>query len=296
MTVVVVLLALVVALLGVLVVGLLRSHAEILRRLHELGAGLYDDGPAGDADPADPSGTGSTTGGVRSPVEIRTRPGVPEPRSQSGAVSTDAHDVAGVTPDGAATVAGVVGTDHTTLLAFLSSGCSTCADFWRAFADGEGTRLPGRDTRLVVVTKGPEAESVSAVAGLAPPGVTTLMSSAAYDDYGVPANPYFILVDGPTGAVLGEGAAATWAQVANLLGQAAADAGHDLDGSSLHRSAPGGRLTGPERTARADRDLRAAGIGPGHPSLYPSQLIADDPAAADEAADPAADPGDAPAG
>ncbi len=91
-----------------------------------------------------------------------------------------------------------------------------------------------------------------------------------------PANPYFILVDGPTGSVVGEGAAASWAQVANLLGQAAADAGHDLDGSPLRPPAPAGRLTGPDRSRRADEELRAAGIGPGHPSLYPDQLIADD--------------------
>jgi hypothetical protein len=145
---------------------------------------------------------------VRSPVELRTRPGVPEPRSAEGLVATDAHDIAGITPIGSATMAGVVGAGHSTLLAFLSSGCGTCADFWRAFGDGEGTRLPGRDTRLVIVTKGPEAESVSAVGALAPPSVTTIMSSEAYDDYSVPANPYFILVDGPTGRVLGEGAAA----------------------------------------------------------------------------------------
>jgi hypothetical protein len=292
-TVVVVLLALVVALLAVLVVGLLRSHAEILRRLHELGAGLYDESADADAAGADHDhgSEPSTTGGVRSPVEIRTRPGVPEPRSQTGQVGTDAHDIGGITPDGAATVAGVVGTAHTTLLAFLSSGCGTCADFWRAFADGEGTRLPGRDTRLVVVTKGPEAESVSAVAGLAPPGVTTIMSSEAYDDYAVPANPYFILVDGPGGGVIGEGAAATWAQVANLLTQAAADAGHDLEGSTLRPSAPAGRLTGPERSARADQDLRAAGIGPGHPSLYPSQLIAEgDPGTSGSSAEPGTTP------
>jgi hypothetical protein len=264
MTVLVVLLALVVALLAVLVVGLLRSHAEILRRLHELGAGIYDDeAPAGEP----------VAGGVRSPVELRTRPGVPEPRSAEGSVATDAHDVAGLTPAGAAAMAGVVGTGHTTLLAFLSSGCGTCADFWRAFGDGEGTRLPGRDTRLVIVTKGPEAESVSAVGALAPPGVTTIMSSEAYDDYAVPANPYFILVDGPSGRVLGEGAAASWNQVATLLGQAAADAGLALDGSPLTRSAPAGRMTGPERAARADADLRAAGIEPGHPSLYPDELV-----------------------
>ena len=170
-------------------------------------------------------------------------------------------------------MAGVVGTGHTTLLAFLSSGCGTCADFWRAFGDGEGTRLPGRDTRLVIVTKGPEAESASAVGALAPVGVTTIMSSEAYDEYSVPANPYFILVDGPSGRVLGEGAAASWTQVSTLLGQAAADAGLALDGSPLTRSAPDGRMTGPERAARADGELRAAGIEPGHPSLYPDELV-----------------------
>jgi hypothetical protein len=267
LTAVVVVLAVAVAVLGVLVVGLLRTHAEVLRRLSELGAGVYDD---------EVTTTSSTTGGVRSPVEIRTRPGVPEPRDQAEPVTATAFDVAGVTPDGSAVAAGVVGRDHTTLLAFLSSGCGTCADFWRAFGDGEGTRLPGRDTRLVIVTKGPTLESVSEVARLAPAGITTVMSDGAYDDYRVPANPYFILVDGPTGNVVGEGAAASWAQVANLLGQAAADAGHDLDGAPLTPSAPAGRLTGPERSRRADEELRAAGIGPGHPSLYPDQLIADD--------------------
>lgn len=278
MIAVVVVLALAVALLGVLVFGLLRTHAEILRRLSELGAGVYDDAET----LADPNG-GSTTGGVRSPVEIRTRPGVPEPRSTEGPVTAEARDLAGVTPDGATAMAGVVGTSHTTLLAFLSSGCGTCADFWRAFGDGEGTRLPGRDTRLVIVTKSPQNESLSEVVRLAPPGVTTLMSDEAYDDYRVPANPYFILVDGPSGKVVGEGAAASWAQVANLLGQAAADAGHDLDGSPLRAQAPAGRLTGPERSRRADQELRAAGIGPGHPSLYPDQLVADDEPGAGDA-------------
>jgi len=264
MTVLVVLLALVVALLAVLVIGLLRSHAEILRRLHELGAGIYD---------GEEGTTVQPTQGVRTPVELRTRPGVPEPRSVEGMVATDAHDITGLTPLGGAAVAGVVGTGHTTLLAFLSSGCGTCANFWQAFGDGAGTRLPGSDTRLVIVTKGPEAESVSAVAALAPPGITTIMSSEAYEDYSVPASPYFILVDGPSGRIFGEGAAGTWEQVATLLGQAAADAGLAIDGSPLRRSAPDGRLTGPERAARADADLLAAGIGPGHPSLYPDQLV-----------------------
>lgn len=254
----VVLLGFVVALLAVLVVGLLRSHAEILRRLHELGAGVYDD--------EEESGPGATSRvELAERPEIRTRPGVPEPR----VVETGAHDLTGVTPQGAAKAIGVVGTDHSTLLAFLSSGCGTCADFWRAFAAGEADALPGRDTRLVIVTKSPDAESPSEVAALAPPQHPTLMSSEAFDDYAVPVSPYFVLVDGPTGRIVGEGAAASWSQVANLLRQAAADAGLTTEGTPRRA---GGRLDGPAREARADAELLAAGITPGHPSLYPDTV------------------------
>ena len=45
-----------------------------------------------------------------------------------------------------------------TLLAFLSSGCTTCAAFWEAFRDERRLGLPG-GTRLVVVTRGPGRES-----------------------------------------------------------------------------------------------------------------------------------------
>jgi len=245
----------VIALLAVLVIGLLRSHAEILRRLHELGAGVYDDS------------TGEAATGVTSSVEITTRPGVPEPRPGD----TPATDVSGITPAGRAAAVGVVGTEHTTLLAFLSSGCSTCLDFWRAFSIGEAAELPARGTRLVILTKGIDEESQSAVAALAPSGITTIMSSEAFADYGVPVAPYFILVDGPTNRVIGEGAAASWTQVSNLLEQATADAGLAVDGSSLTPATPG-RLSGPDRAERADRDLAAAGITPGHPSLYPERV------------------------
>ncbi|MBW3653939.1 MAG: glycoside hydrolase family 65 protein, partial [Actinobacteria bacterium] len=51
-------------------------------------------------------------------------------------------------------------------------------------------------TRLVIVTKGDEAESPVAVRDLAPPGVTLVMSSDAWVDYKVPGSPYVIDVDG----------------------------------------------------------------------------------------------------
>ena len=42
----VILMAVVLGVVVVLLVGLLRTHAEVLRRLHELGAGIYDEAPA----------------------------------------------------------------------------------------------------------------------------------------------------------------------------------------------------------------------------------------------------------
>ena len=108
---------------------------------------------------------------------------------------------------------------------------------------------------------------MSAVRGLATSEHATVMSSQAFEDYGVPVSPYFILVDGPSGQVVGEGAAGNWSQVANLLRQAAADAGIALDGDTV-RSTKRSRA-GDEREDRADGDLLAAGIRPGHPSLYP---------------------------
>jgi hypothetical protein len=285
-TVVVALLGIAVALLAVLVIGLLRSHAEVLRRLHELGAGLYDDELPSAATASPDPGPGA--GGVTSPVElsarpdIRTQPGVAGPRPEEIA---GARDLAGVTPGGDAVAVAVAGAAHTTLLAFLSSGCATCADFWRAFGDGAADHLPGRDTRLVIVTKSPEHESLSEVRALAPPAVTTVMTTAAFDAYGVPVNPYFILVDGPSGRVVGEGAAATWAQVANLLSQAAADHGVALDLTGDDPSDPGDAggsaravagLDSRQRDALAEAELLAAGIGPGHPSLYPDRTPADE--------------------
>jgi hypothetical protein len=259
----VIVLGVAVLLLGVLVVGLLRSHAEILRRLHELGAGVYE------ADDGSDAGAGVTSSvALTERPEIRTQEGVAAPRPDD----TPAFDLAGSTPEGAAKAVGVVGVAHSTLIAFLSSGCGTCGDFWRAFAEGEADRLPGRDTRLVIVTKGPDEESPAAVAQLAPPGSITLMSSQAFSDYGVPVSPYVILVDGPEGRVVGEGAAASWAQVANLLRQAAADAGLVLDDDDAAAGQPPRRLDGPGREARADEELLRAGIAPGDPSLYPDRI------------------------
>ncbi|MDQ1447639.1 MAG: hypothetical protein QOC79_610 [Actinomycetota bacterium] len=219
----------VVVLLTLLVAGLLRSHAEILRRLHALGAGLDPDAAA--------EGPGPT---MSPPVDPRT------PGSETFAAATDL-DGAGLRDD--AVHVSVVGARHRTLLAFLSSGCLTCQGFWEAFADGRGLDLSA-DIRLVVVTKDGGEESISALRRLAPPHLPVVMSSAAWADYRVPGSPYFVLVDGQDGRVRGEGTGANWDQVKNLLRQA-------LDDSP-----------GDGREVRIDRELLAQGLAPGDPSLY----------------------------
>lgn len=250
MVALVVTLTVVVLLLGVLVAGLLRSHADILRALHTLGVGVGD--PA--ARPVPGSAGGS--------VPVTMGPTLPAERD-----STSAPTVAGVTPSGDALAVGVAGVDQYTLLAFLSSGCSTCQGFWAAFRSPESLGLPGR-VRLVVVTKGPELEIAAEVAAKAPPRLPVVMSTAAWGDYEVPGAPFFVLVDGRAGRRVGEGVANQFHQVADLVRRAMVDA----DGPDSPVPAAPSRLDGPAREAANDAELMRSGIFPGDPSLYPRSL------------------------
>ena len=248
MTTLLVIESLAILLLGMLVFGLLQSHAEILRRLHDIDGGSHD-GHAQHHQNAD--------------IALTTKPGVAMPREDA----TPAYDIMGTTAEGDTRKVGIVGSSQTTLLAFLSTGCLSCKGFWDAFNDPELV-LPGKDTRLVIVTKGLDNESPSAIRKLAPNHITTVASTAAWEEYGVTLSPYFILVDGPSGTNLGEGAAATWAQIDNLLQQAVLDSGVvDLTTSTSRRTSKAGQ----HRADRADAELAAAGIVPGHDSLYPGQ-------------------------
>ncbi|HMA45833.1 MAG TPA: hypothetical protein VKP11_01265, partial [Frankiaceae bacterium] len=169
MTALVVVEAVAIGLLGLLVAGLLRSHAEILRQLHELGAGSERD--TGEVHDLASAGVRASSGEQAFPG---VRPGVVPPR----AGTTPAFDVAGVTPGDEAVAFGVVGVPVDTLLAFLSSGCVTCEGFWRELRRPERLALPD-GVRLVIVTKGPADESESAVRALTPPEVPVVMSSQA---------------------------------------------------------------------------------------------------------------------
>lgn len=255
MTALVVLLAVAVALLGVLVVGLLRSHAEVLRALHEMGVRVGGDGAE--------------------PVRGFTRADVPDGRSGFAPTVGQpvATDIVGVTPDGDAVRVALVGASRTTLLAFLTTGCASCAAVWRELADDRGA--DDVDQRVVVVTRGPEMESPAAVAQLAPPGITVVQSTAAWETFGIAGAPYYVLVDGTRGVIDGEGSAVAWGQVREFLGRASADQTKVRPRRSRREV-----LTGRRREEMADRRLMDAGIQPGDPQLYPTGSIVEDPDAA----------------
>lgn len=193
----------------ILVAGLLRSHAELLRRL------------------------GTSPDAAGAPAVPRRDPGEPAP-AISG--STPAGDAVGLSFEGV--------TATPTLLAFLTTGCSTCAGFWDELGEH---RLPA-GVRTVIVTHGAEREQPARLQTLARQRVPVVMSSAAWEQYAVPGAPYFVLVDH---SVRGEGVATTWRALTSLVADAIKD----------------DELSVPRRGV--DETLAAAGIGPEHPSLYP---------------------------
>ena len=189
--------AVAIALLAVLVAGLLRSHAEILRALHDAGI---------------------DTGHENDRLRIAGRSPVARNRSEGAA----AADVVGVTPDGR------VDRDRRRRRA-VTTRCSRFCPPAASPAPASGARSPSaartpcRCRRAVIVTKDASEESESKVRDLAPRGVPVVMSSQAWADYGVPGAPYFVYVDGASGRITGEGTAPGWDQLTSLLRQAADD-------------------------------------------------------------------------
>ncbi len=194
-------------LLVVLVAALLRSHAEILRRL----------GPEGAVPPR-----------------------LPDPPA-GARPDAEAPEIAGVTPTGDAIKLSLNGTP--TLLAFLTSGCTSCARFWETLAEH---RLPD-GLQPMIVTRGPDREQRSKLRSMAPSTVPVVMSSEAWADYAVPGSPYFVMVQ--DGEIRGEGVATTWDALTSLLADAV------------------------EEQRGIDERLAAAGIGPDHPSLFPGGRV-----------------------
>jgi len=214
--------AIVIGLLVVLVAGLLRSHAEILRQLHALGGG-----------------------------EHQAETFVPPPR-RSGLGPTPLANLSGPTPEGGTASVALTGSRGYSLLAFLSTTCTSCQPFWQGLSDD----LNFSGARPILVTKDPGEESPAEIRRMAEGKVTTVMSSDAWDAFKVPATPYFALVDNANAAVVGEGSAANWGRVGEMVSRAISDHAHPVHSSTSTRKAD------------VDEELKEAGIEPGDQRLY----------------------------
>ena len=243
MTVAVAILGVLVAGLALFVVALLRSHAEILRRLALLETALDSSAGVNAASLEASAGTDPALG-----------------RMPAGAnAGGPATDIRGETLGGepAAVQLRTGAQTRPTLLAFMGTGCNACVPLWQDLHSDTVPTPAG--ARLVVVTKGPERERIARLQELAPDDAHLVMSTRAWEDYAVPSTPHFVLVR--DGRVAGRGAATSWEQITGFLEDAAAD-DHVHASRSLNTEA---------RAARAERALTQAGITPDHPSLYPSR-------------------------
>jgi hypothetical protein len=238
MVVVTVIIAALLLIALVYIVALLRSHAEILRRLaalEERSGGRPATSPA-QPEPAGPGPAGPEGGG-----EV-----------------TAAGPISGTTLQGDSVMLSFGPGSPVTLLAFLTSGCTSCAPLWAGLH--EASDLASLAQRVVVITHDAMRESPTHLERLAPSaGPEVIMASAAWADYAVPGSPHFVLTDG-AGGILGRGSALSWSALETMVADARADA---------RRAADPARSTA-ERAQRSEGALASAGIGPGHPSLYPS--------------------------
>ena len=175
------------ALLSLLVVGLLRSHAEIIRAVQTYGRTL-------EGEPEGP------------PRELAPTAGQAVP----------AYGIAGETLEGEPAEYPLWSTDdRDTVLAFLTTGCKTCQAFWDAFQE-EDLGLPP-ETRLVIVAKDKRNESRGRLRRLAPASHDLVLSSTAWTTYQVPGSPYFAYITGANATVSGQGTGESWPQVLDLL-------------------------------------------------------------------------------
>jgi hypothetical protein len=233
--------------LGVFVVALLRSHAEIVRRL-----ALIERGESAGAESQESAASRLSTvpadGERPSPIVGRTLAG--------DSVKVDLAAVSGVT-----------------LLAFLTSGCSACEPLWRELGEGATAPCGGR---LLVIAKDLAEESPARLQGLVPRGRELLLSTQAWSDYAVPASPHFVLVDCDAESIVGRGSAGSWGQIVAIAEQALADV--ELASNVVREGERPGRpsLSTSGRAERAERALATSGIGPGHPSLYPAGAEGDE--------------------
>jgi hypothetical protein len=251
-------LTVVVAVLTLFVLGLLRSHAELLRRTADL-----------ERERQEPANT---------PAPDQMPEGVvpaPETIAQTSVSAIEGLDCT-LEPYRLA-VADVH--EPYLLVAFLSTTCLTCLDIWRdVIEEGDDARRveAGDDAAsLLIVLKAREFENLGKAAGLAAETpVPVVMSGEAWSELDVPGSPYFALIATREQRVVGAGSAQSWEQLRSLAGDGMLELSFAMGASSNG----GGGARGGYRSIieREDDDLRRAGIYPGHPSLTASLLDEED--------------------
>lgn len=233
---------LIIALLAILVAGLLRSNAEVLRLLASNSHGPQEGGSHG------------TTPILESDLVL------------------EAQDIRGTDLSGAPVEVSILSRSGSVLVAFLSSGCLTCEGFWKSIRDKGAPLLPGNPS-FVIVTKSADEENLGRLLELGDGvQVPVVMSSEAWVSYAVDVSPFFVLVDGSFGTVVGAGAAESWKQVLSLV--------HDALGDSraperFSVGSESGVLPPSWKDEDVTEILAAAGVPPGHPSLYSDEWTED---------------------
>ena len=167
MTILVIIDAVVLLGIGLLVVALLASYAGLVERVNLVEG--------------------------RAPTRSLTPPQFSGLTGGSGEDALTVEQLVGITPSGDEVFLPASGIDHDLLVAFLSSGCTSCGSLWE---DLREHRLPNFPSylRLVVVTRGSAEESPSAIAELAPTDLDVMMSSEVWQAFSTPGSPYFAYV------------------------------------------------------------------------------------------------------
>jgi hypothetical protein len=203
--------------IALLVLGLLRSHAETLRWQRE-------------HDEREGEGEG-------------LREHQAELREQQAELREDplrrAPGIEGVDLRLQPTVLEFDGLTQPVLLAFLTSGCFACRHFWDVLQQSpHPPDVPG-GARVIVVAKDRRDDSLSGLRKLASGNTRVVLSSEAWVTFRARTSPYFVYV-APGGAILGSGVSETWDQLhdrlENVLGDIEIEselASVDRDGNSV---------------------------------------------------------------
>ncbi len=145
--------------------------------------------------------------------------------------ATVARDIVGVGLNGRVVGVRVREPDRPTLLAFMSTTCATCSHFWKRFGEARAIATLGK-IRLIIVTHGEGYEVPADVAAVAPESIPLVMSSIAWQTYGVPGSPYFVKIAETTGLITAKGSAPDWDGLLDLVGAGSGPASPDAPGAS----------------------------------------------------------------